>query len=1190
MAATIRPVPDPSLGQPIRCPHCGETCLPPAPQPETLPLPPDTPADHAAPRSADVPPPSLGIPLADQPPPPAAVAPAELPAHVGRFEIRQRLGEGAFGVVYRAYDPQLEREVALKVAKPEHLGSAPRVQRFLREAKAAANLRHPHIVPVFDSGCDGGHYYIASAFIPGRSLADTLSELPDGQTFPLRQAAEVVRRLAEALAYAHGRNVVHRDVKPSNVMVAEQGEPLLVDFGLAARDEDAAKLSQEGAKGLGTPAYMAPEQAAGKGQPASDQYSLGCTLYELLTGQTPFAGPPEIQLVLHQSEEPTSPRQVNRQVPRDLETVCLKCLAKEPARRYADCQALADDLRRWLEGEPVMARRLGPLERLGKWARRRPAVAALTAAVAAALLLGAGVASYFAADAYRQAGLATDRENTANTERAKAVAAQKDLERSTDDLVTSVADGILGSLAWEAMPNAPPLSAPEVKALWELAASKEERVRIRFVQEALRGPLQTRQMKNRAAYALQATVVLDDARRTQVEQILGQGLQTPGSTPEQQRDVALTLAQFGIQDASLAGKVVATLSQAMKRTKDPAALLQLAQGLGAVAARMEPKEAAAVCGQAAANLTQTMAQTTDGQALAALAQGLAAVAARMGPKEAGEAAATLTQAMAKTMNGSALQYLAQGLAAVAARMEPKDAAVVCGQAVASLTRAMVKTTDGLTVAALAWGLPAVAAPLGPKEAGETAATLSQAMGKTTDSGALPILANALSVVATRMEPKEAAATLIQAMAKTPSGYALAALAQGLGAVAARMEPKEAAVVCGQAAASLTQAMAKTPSGYPLAALAWGLPAVAAPMGPKEAGEAAATLTQAMTRTTDPNALLYLAQGLAAVAARMEPKDAAVVCGQAVASLSQAMTKTTDGLAVAALAWGLSAVAAPMGPKEAAATLSQAMTKTTSGYALGVLAQGLSAAAARMEPKEAAVLCGQAAATLSQAISKTTDGQALAALAQGLGAVAARMEPKEAAAVCGQAAATLTQAMAQTTDLLAEGLSAVLHREDTSRSAQRRNSVAGAVGVLSGPGSGLVVPGLLQPALEPPPPPLPAQTLVDLLKQPLCVGEARRLVLEQLQRHYQRPFADQWDFVRFAQEQHLSLDLKTPLQRPAIANMGGMMGGLGGMMGGVGGFGMPGMGFGGLGGGLGGVPGFGGLGGMPSGGFGKGFGQ
>jgi hypothetical protein len=280
---------------------------------------------------------------------------------------------------------------------------------------------------------------------------------------------------------------------------------------------------------------------------------------------------------------------------------------------------------------------------------------------------------------------------------------------------------------------------------------------------------------------------------------------------------------------------------------------------------------------------------------------------------------------------------------------------------------------------------------------------------------------------------------------------------------------------------------------------------------------------------------------------MEPKEAAAVCGQAAALLIRAMTKPKSAWAVPQLAQGLSAVAARMEPKEAAAVcgqaaalLSQAMTKTADSRALPQLAQGLSAVAARMEPKEAAAVCGQAAALLSQAMTKTTDEWALQFLAQGLSAVAARMEPMEASA-------TLIQAMSKTTDwemlqLLAQGLSAVLHREDSWR-----NAFGGTVeGGWSNGSEAVRLPqsggdqedgraGVAATALrQPPPPPLPAQMLVDLLKQPFCVGEARRLVLGQLARHYQRPFVGHWDFVRFAQEQELPLDLLTPPQRPKPA--------------------------------------------------------
>jgi WD40 repeat protein/tRNA A-37 threonylcarbamoyl transferase component Bud32 len=385
------------LGRQVRCPRCGRVfALGRTPPAATLDLPP-------APPRAPPPAVTLDLPAAPAPTPsegradwrsepahPSAAPPQAVPARIGRFAVRRFLGEGTFGRVYEAHDPQLDRAVAVKVAKPEQVGTEDRVQRFLREARAAANLRHPHIVPVFEAGNDGGRYFIASAFIPGRTLEAALHEArPD-----CRRAARLVRQLAEALAYAHGRGIVHRDVKPGNVLLDEHGQPLLMDFGLAARREEAARLTQDGAA-MGTPLYMAPEQWAGRAVAASDQYSLGVVLFELLAGRPPFAGTPELLAFLHQSHDAPSPRAVNRRVPRDLETVCLKCLEKDPARRYADCQALADDLRRWLEGEPVRARRVSLAGRAARWARREPklALAAGAAALlAVALAIGVGVA------------------------------------------------------------------------------------------------------------------------------------------------------------------------------------------------------------------------------------------------------------------------------------------------------------------------------------------------------------------------------------------------------------------------------------------------------------------------------------------------------------------------------------------------------------------------------------------------------------------------------------------------------------------------------------------------------------------------------------------------------------------------------------------------------------------------------
>lgn len=313
------------------------------------------------------------------------------PQRIGRFEIRARLGEGAFGTVYRAYDPHLDREVALKVAKPGMLTTPLRIDRFLREARASAQLRHPHIVPVHDAGRDGDFYFIAAAFIEGQTLEQAI----DARTFDFRRSARVVRQLAEALAYAHSLGIVHRDVKPANVMIDEKGDAHLMDFGLAHRHDSEEKLTQDGAI-LGTPAYIAPEQAEGQSSaaaPPADQYSLGIVLYELLCGRRPFSGPPEIVIFNHLHSDPPPPRHINPRIPRDLETICMKALGKRPGDRYAACQVVANDLRRWQEGEPIMARRLNLGERMVRWCKREPWLALMGTTVAACLVAVAVVAS-----------------------------------------------------------------------------------------------------------------------------------------------------------------------------------------------------------------------------------------------------------------------------------------------------------------------------------------------------------------------------------------------------------------------------------------------------------------------------------------------------------------------------------------------------------------------------------------------------------------------------------------------------------------------------------------------------------------------------------------------------------------------------------------------------------------------------
>jgi tRNA A-37 threonylcarbamoyl transferase component Bud32 len=716
---------------------------------------------------------------------PAAWEKAGAPS-VSGYDILGELGRGGMGVVYQARHRKLNRTVALKMVLAGAHAGASQLQRFLTEAEAVARLQHPNIVQIHEVGEHEGLPYFSLEFCAGGSLAGKL----DGTPRQPRGAALLVEVLARAIHAAHAKGIVHRDLKPANVLLAEDGTPKVTDFGLAK------KLDEQGPTGtgavMGTPSYMAPEQAAGKNKeigPAADVYALGAVLYELLTGRPPFKAATSLETILQVvADEPVPVRQLQPKVPCDLETVCLKCLQKDSRKRYGTAQALADDLRHFLAGEPIVARPVGRLERGWRWCRRNPAVAGLLATVVLSLASGSIIASHFAIEASNRADEA---------EAAARHAAQKEEEaRQQERLATAALDEVEATLVDSLLrplgQKEGPLEPIELETLWKLAGLSRDSVRLRFLRTGLATPASAERLLRRADYVVQAVVGLDDRRRQDVNNLLAEAYRAGKSQPRRQQACLLLAAMLPATDPELGREAVTSLGTVLTSSPNVLLLARASAALPNLVRILEPAQAASLSAQLTDRLTRDAGQPHAKFAELHLADALRALAGKLEAAPAEATAGRLLGVIEKFQDpqarvGAALRELAR-------RVPPAARARLALAAADRLAREAHNDRNYYGQICVLGAVRELTGGLDSATAGAVAARMAQAMAGTSNPNLRKDLLEALRGLACRMAPEEASAAarqVEQAMRKSPHLGALPPLAEGLRVLSDRLGPAAA---------------------------------------------------------------------------------------------------------------------------------------------------------------------------------------------------------------------------------------------------------------------------------------------------------------------------------------------------------------------------------------------------------------
>jgi hypothetical protein len=1078
----------------------------------------------------------------------ATAPPAARLPQIPGYEVEAVLGLGGMGVVYKARHLALKRTVALKMLAASHVRPADRA-RFRAEAEAVARLQHPNIVQIHEVGEADGRPFFALEYVAGGSLAERLA----GQLLPPRDAARLVAALAEAMHLAHSRNLVHRDLKPANVLLAGaadtpvgQCQPKVTDFGLVRQLDTDSGQTFDGVV-MGTPSYMAPEQAEGRARsagPAADVYALGAILYECLTGRPPFRAASARETVCQVlSEEPLPPSRLNPRVPRDLETVCLKCLQKEPERRYASAAALAEDLRRYLLGQVVEARPVGPLERAGKWMRRNKWVAGLSSAAVLALLAGTVVSLLFAFEARRQEGLATDRagelERQAIELKAQTRAATEYAQRAREK-EEEVWRVLIASLMIPIEGNAHPLNYPldntEIVGLCQLRKAPRD-VRLRFLDTALRDPEMARRVGRRADWVIQAIVGCDRALRDDVGRLLVERFQKPETAQAvmlacARLGQALNLVDRGWAERSADALSVALCDKGLASEDCPA----LAESLAAAIEHL-PRAQAAEHAARATDVFLKRLQDPVGLALAYknFGQAIEVMSPHLDAVAANRTAETINDILRHSESSpNAWVFLAKAQVAVCRRLPPSDAAAHLNRMVDFVLEAHSATEErhkfrygyhATTLATLSGQLDAqvaarvadaIIAMLGdshltaglrtefiesfsiPADLARVAERLDAPGSLRAAEALIPVLKkadkftlnsdqlSAALVGVCRQLDADGSSRVAEAIAavvrdpKTPV-LARAVLANGFAVVSGKLEPDKAALLESAIVEALVVNLADAKSMHAIRPLAQALASVCGRPGTKTANRAAEALTAAIRDPQIPIVLLkWLAGPLAVVSGQLPPAQAS----------SHA--------------------------REAAEVLGSLWIAKTRHFDRAFVAQAMAELWPCLSPQEAAAHAKRMAVDLTDALQDAkAEPEELAALAKALTAVCSPLDPSEGDARINRAVDILVVRFrkprypAQTNVLITEALATLWLRLD-------RNGLARVAGTLfTDLGDADVQRYRLEYYVDMFKKIFARMDETDLerlLEQPLTAGAVQRAILDMLGESKHRYFRNTWDYL------------------------------------------------------------------------------